>query len=129
MSKTISIKLWDDESGDMVVEQLPAHYEVCRKCEGEGKHMTDSMREHAYSQEEFYEEFPTAEERERYFGGFYDVTCTLCKGKRVTLELDREAIEFSGDEELKGILKRYDDQLEEDRQYEMMRAAERAYGC
>lgn len=76
--------------------ELPAVYAVCSECEGHGTHLTPSIRDHGYSMEEFHESFDE-EEREHYFrrGGMYDVTCSVCKGKRVELVVDEAILETS----------------------------------
>jgi hypothetical protein len=57
-----------------------AKFEVCPRCEGEGKHMNPSIGEVAYTREDFDAD-PDFEEQ--YFSGAYDVTCYECKGQRV----------------------------------------------
>jgi hypothetical protein len=51
------------------------------------------MRGHAYSAEEFFDEFDE-EEREEYFrpGGRYDVQCETCGGKNVILVVDEDDV-------------------------------------
>lgn len=56
-------------------------WEVCPRCEGEGKHVNPAIDGNGLSSEDFDElgdEF-----REDYFAGIYDVPCYECKGKRV----------------------------------------------
>mgnify|MGYP006365238893 FL=1 len=70
-----------------------AKWIVCPECKGEGSHMTPSLRNEAFTREDFDAD-PDFEEG--YFGGRYDVTCTLCKGARVVdgspeAEADRTA--------------------------------------
>ena len=81
---TVSHKLYDDE-GDTIHVSFPAHYEVCSRCRGEGKHVNPSIDGHGISPEEFAED-PDFEEA--YFRGDYDVTCGECKGMRVVLVED-----------------------------------------
>lgn len=87
----------DDGVGEETTHELPARYEVCPRCEGHGTHLTPSMGNHAYSQEEFSETFSEPEDREEYFrrGGRYDVTCEECQGRRVVLVVDEESCEHS----------------------------------
>lgn len=90
---TIKIELENDVGVERTLT-LPAKYEVCDQCEGEGTILNPNIGQHAYSQEEFDEAFePGSEEREHYFkrGGMYDVTCPSCKGKRVVAVLDESA--------------------------------------
>jgi RecJ-like exonuclease len=59
---------------------LPARYEVCPRCGGDGKHSNPAIDGNGFSDEiraddpEFFEE---------YLEGRYDVLCTECGGKRV----------------------------------------------
>ncbi len=64
---------------------LPAHYEVCSRCRGTGKHVNPSIDGHGIGREEFDED---PEFEEAYFAGRYDVTCESCEGERVVLVED-----------------------------------------
>lgn len=75
-----------DEDGDL--GSLPARYEVCWTCDGRGKHVNPSVDSHGISAAEFDED---PDFREDYCRGVYDVTCYECGGRRVTLQLDRNA--------------------------------------
>lgn len=90
LTKKITIT---SESGREYTHELPAKYEVCDDCEGVGTTLNENIRQHAYSAEEFQEAFDD-EEREHYFkrGGMYDVPCKTCKGARVVLVPDSDAI-------------------------------------
>jgi len=71
---------------------MPAHYEVCPKCAGEGKHSNPSLDSNGFSDEirsddpEFYED---------YMSGRHDITCTECKGKRVVPVVDVSACTYA----------------------------------
>lgn len=84
MALTVQHKLYDEE-GDTVMVSFPAHYEVCDRCRGTGKHVNPSIDGHGISREEFDAD-PDFEEA--YFEGRYDVTCYECKGERVVLVED-----------------------------------------
>ena len=120
--QTITVVIQDDDGEEQEIE-LPAQYVVCPKCGGEGTHLHPSIGEHAYSLEEFCEEFDE-EGQQEYFrrGGIYDVTCTRCAGLRVVLVVDRD----HADAEL---LHRYDEWCDEEEDYERMCAAERRFGA
>lgn len=107
--------------------KLPAKYEVCPRCEGEGTHLHPDIGDHAYSAEEFNESFDD-EEAAEYFkpGGRYDVTCYECKGKRVVLVIDRD--QMTKPAHLK-LLKRIDDLERANAEVEAMHAAERRMGA
>ncbi len=87
-----ALHLVPDDDGERVVT-LPVKMEVCSRCEGHGYHLTPSIGEHAYSQEEFYEAFDDEEDRAEYFrrGGIYDVRCYDCKGANVVPVVDESA--------------------------------------
>lgn len=123
----IEFEVIDDETGDEVVLSLPAKMEVCHDCEGHGTHLAPGMRFHAYSQEEFYEEFDD-EDREQYFtrGGMYDVMCETCKGKNVIAVVNENACRT---EEQKALLKRYYDIEKDKAMFRREQEAERRMGC
>jgi hypothetical protein len=81
----------ENDDGDEIQVELPVHFEVCPRCEGEGTHLHESIGQHAYTVEEFNEEFDD-EERAEYFkrGGRYDVVCSECGGQRVISVVDEE---------------------------------------
>lgn len=89
MKNSIEITLMNDDDGDDEVFTLPARNEVCPDCEGDGYVLNESMRNHAYSAEEFCESFDD-EEAEHYFkrGGMYDVQCPTCHGANVVPVID-----------------------------------------
>jgi len=90
---TITLTYLNDD-GDEIELDLPSHMDVCGDCQGHGTVMNESMRNHAYSSEEFYEAFPEDEDREQYFkrGGIYDVQCPTCHGKNVVPVVDEEKL-------------------------------------
>jgi hypothetical protein len=77
------------EDGDEYKIELPVRFDVCPSCEGVGTHLHPAIGEHAYTVEEFAEEFDD-EERGEYFrqGGRYDVQCKECGGQRVVSVVD-----------------------------------------
>lgn len=82
-----------DEDGDEQSFELPGKFEVCHDCEGHGSVLNRSMREHAYTREEFEATF-SDEEREQYMtrGGMYDVQCPTCHGQRVEVVVKEAAL-------------------------------------
>ena len=94
----------EDEDGEEVEYALPATHVVCDGCKGHGTHLNPSIGQHAYSLEEFNQEYDE-EEKEQYFtrGGMYDVQCQECSGRRVVLAINRPAAEITSPE----ILKKY----------------------
>ncbi len=122
-ASTITVSFCDSEGDDQTAE-LPAKHEVCHKCEGHGTHLTESIGNHAYSAEEFYEAFDDEEDRADYFrrGGKYDVKCSVCQGKNVVLVVDVEACRT---EEQKATLKAHIASEREAASYERECRAER----
>jgi RecJ-like exonuclease len=100
---------------------LPSKKEVCYDCDGNTYVLTSSIRDHAYSMEEFVEEFDE-EGRSQYFrvGGAYDVLCPTCKGKNVIDVIDEAALNLEQKEifELWQIYEEEIDQLESVEIYE-----------
>jgi RecJ-like exonuclease len=83
---SVPVTITDDESehhGEVV--QLPARYEVCSRCDGEGK---SSAHLGSFSREDFDEDPDFAED---YMNGAYDIPCEKCKGQRVVPVINREA--------------------------------------
>lgn len=64
--------------------ELPAKYEVCGRCRGEGNIPLPGM---AFTAEDFAEDPGFAED---YFGGFYDRECPDCHGLRVVAVVDHD---------------------------------------
>lgn len=89
MTLVFTATVFDEDDSETEIT-LPGKHAVCPNCEGHGTHLTPSIRDHAYSREEFEEAFYDEEEREAYFqrGGMYDVTCETCGGRRVVVVAD-----------------------------------------
>lgn len=86
---------------------LPGRYVVCSRCSGEGKHSNPAIDSHGISQEEF-DDNPGFQEA--YMSGVYDISCEVCKGKRVVPELILERLP-------KALRKRVESTLAEQRDY------------
>lgn len=91
-------------------------------------HLTPSIGEHAYSAEEFAEEYDD-EEREQYFarGGMYDITCLDCEGNKVVSAVDEEACKL--DPKFESLLKIMNDFEEQQAMWDAESAAERRMGA
>lgn len=83
---TVKHKFYNDE-GEPEFMSFPAHFEVCDRCRGTGKHVNPSIDSHGISREEFDAD---PEFEEAYFAGRYDVTCSVCKGERVVPVADED---------------------------------------
>jgi len=125
MNKVIEITVYDVD-GNRVTFALPAKVVVCDDCGGEGTVLNESMRGHAYTEQD--EEFHDEEFREQYFrrGGCYDVTCPTCKGRNVITVIDRDSYMSPAQ---KDALKEHDEQQLDRWEYERECAAERRMGA
>ncbi len=71
--------------------ELPAKYEVCWRCEGEGKHVNPAIDGNGLTASDIQElEYDDPEFLDNYMGGMYDVACHECKGQRVVLVVDED---------------------------------------
>ena len=67
---------YDNDDGDTVCVEIPARWEICGTCSGEGKHsralgaITEEDRDQYWSEDEFHD----------YMNGGYDSPCEDCKG-------------------------------------------------
>lgn len=120
------VKKWEtvDDDGCEITFDLPATYEVCRRCEGEGTHVNPNIDGHGITSEEWERDWDD-ESRQAYFEGRYDVTCHECDGQRVTLAVSMDALQRCD----KALYERYVRHLEEEADYRALCAAEREYGC
>lgn len=73
------------ENADGDELELPAHFEVCPRCEGEGTHVNPNIDGNGLSAEDFAEDPDFAED---YMAGTYDVPCEECGGQRVLAVVD-----------------------------------------
>jgi len=69
------------DGADIEWPQIPVSgkWKICPTCEGEGTYVNPSIDAGGISMDEFGKW--SAEEQERYFSGFYDVTCSSCSGE------------------------------------------------
>jgi hypothetical protein len=86
--------------------ELPAKYVVCGKCRGHGRHLNDTIRTHAYSEEDMREDPEFFEEYRKGGFGTYGVECTECQGEKVVKAVDRNRVK-------KALLKEYDKYVDE----------------
>lgn len=123
---------YEDDNGDEQEGELPAKYEVCSRCSGEGSHVNPSIDGHGISAEEWDRDWDDEsrddESRETYMNGGYDVTCETCKGLRVELVIDEDAIE-RGSDELKKLFEHYNDVQESIAETYRIERSERAMGA
>ena len=95
--RTIPIELYDENDCEYSFD-APAIRVVCPRCNGEGRHINPGVDEGGLSREDLQD----PDFMEDYLGGVYDVTCSHCKGLRVSDELDWDAFERDHPEECAG---------------------------
>lgn len=83
----LTVTYYDDEGGEGTLT-VPARYEVCPRCYGEGVHDHPAFS-NGISQDQFDED-PDFEEA--YHQGVYDVRCEECDGKRVVLVANEDVM-------------------------------------
>lgn len=122
----MKITLSDPETGDEVEVELPSKKMVCPTCRGEGYLLHPSMRNHAYTHEQFDDAFDD-EQRKEYFkrGGMYDVGCEECKGRNVVNEVDEVCLT----PEQKVHYEAWCKSQQADAEYDALCRAEREAGC
>ena len=109
----------EDGSVEEVVHLLPAKYAECSVCGGKGTHVNPSVDCGGLTREDFGRD-PSFEKS--YRSGAHDVTCYTCKGKRVELIVDESRCD-------KDILKRYQDDLQQQAWDDEVSAQERRMGA
>ncbi len=116
---------YEDENGNEIKHEFPAINAVCSRCEGYGHHTNPSIDGNGITEsemEELGEDF-----REGYFNGVYDITCERCKGEKVILVIDTDAVEHNAKHKeayvayLEDCEVKYHERLERD--------AEERFGC
>jgi hypothetical protein len=115
MSQDMITLKWYNDDGEEIEHTFPSCNEVCPECEGYGTHLNPNIREHAYSMEEFEQEFDE-EGREQYFkhGGIYDVRCQVCRGNKV-IQVAEESLFNSEQKSLYEEYQKYQDNCAQER--------------
>lgn len=103
------------DDGTEIDHKLPAKFEVCSRCDGNGTHTNPAIDGNGLSVEDFDADPDFAED---YMNGRYDVTCETCKGLRVVPVVDEERCD-------KALLEAYYNQQEDNARFEAECAAER----
>jgi len=113
----------EDDDGDFEeTVELPAKFDVCGLCHGQGKHVNPSIDSCGISAQDFYDDPDFAES---YFSGVYDENCYRCGSSRVEPVLDEERLTAAQKE----ILERLERKWQDDANYYAECAAERRMGC
>ena len=74
-------------ASDEEFQSVPLKVALCPNCDGEGKHMTESMRCHGYTSDEI-EENGGQDFIDEMRSGMYDVCCETCGGLGRVLVVD-----------------------------------------
>lgn len=79
----VTVKNMDDGEEIEISVKVPAKFEICQRCRGEGKHVNPSIDGNGISREDFDAD-PDFEEG--YFSGRYDIRCEArCEEGKVRL--------------------------------------------
>jgi hypothetical protein len=120
MSLTKTIKYYGDD--DEVTVELPAHYEVCSRCGGEGRHTNPAIDGNGLSESDFDAD---PDFKEAYFAGAYDVPCEVCGGQRVEAVVDVESLSAENKEHWE----RYQEHLDAEHRMRLEHLAEVRFGA
>jgi len=111
---------YEDDNGNEITRLLPATWEICGRCNGDGKHSHDLG---AITSSEWAEW--DCEERDDYMAGRYDRECEECGGSGKILEVDEEELKRRDPE----LFERWSKSERDEAQYQAMCRAEREMGA
>lgn len=107
-----TLECGDDWHFDEKDVELPAVWDICQRCKGEGQHSNPSIDGNGITSEEWFGPDWDDESREAYMNGEYDVACEAgCTGGKVLVP-DEDACK---NEPLKSLLEAYEKQQDERR--------------
>jgi len=112
---------YENDNGECYDVEIPAHWEICGTCRGEGKHsralgaITMEDRDQYWSEDEW----------EGYMNGDYDSPCSDCKGTGKVQGVDWAAFKSQNPE----VHDAYDRYLQDMADLVAMERAERRMGC
>lgn len=106
----------ETEDGETVTDKLPAKWEICDTCNGNGKH-SHAIGAITSSEWSGWD----MDEQEDYFAGRYDSTCEECKGSGKVKTIDDSQVNPE-------TLKAYEEWQDEQANYARQDAYERKYG-
>lgn len=121
MSNHIEFSYYDYDLDEDVSIDLPAVWEICGVCSGNGSYVNKSIDGNGITHEEWVRDWDD-EERQHYFRGAYDVTCTTCNGNGKILVYDMENIAPE-------IVELIETQERLDDYHDYERESERRFGC
>lgn len=88
MAPTLDVETCNDE-GEEITLHLPARYEVCGRCRGNGIHVNPAIDGNGITQAD-REDWADDDFMDDYRAGVYDVRCEECGGNRVVPVVDEE---------------------------------------
>jgi hypothetical protein len=118
--KTIEWTRYLDD-GEEAVYDLPARWEICSTCDGEGR---ESAYLGAITQEDRDRDW-SHDEWEDYMQGGYDRPCAACNATGKILRVDLERLKFQD----KALYAAYCEYLQDEADYQQMCRMERMLGC
>lgn len=112
----------DDDPKNWKEVTIPAKYEVCIVCHGEGRITNPAIDGNGLTQSDIDEAGPDF--LEDYLSGVYDIVCKTCEGKRVTLTIDEDA---ATPEQIKEYQQQEEEKYQDEQMHRMEMMSERGY--
>ena len=110
-----------DDGDEEIVHDLPAKWQICGTCHGEGKH---SLALGAITEDD-RDQYWSADEWDDYRAGGYDSPCATCKGTGKVLVVDEARLKALHPE----LYKAYAAYQEDEYHYQQECEMERRMGC
>jgi RecJ-like exonuclease len=117
---------YEDDDGNETEFTIPARFEICDECRGEGRHTNRNIDGNGITASEWEEDWDD-ESREAYFRGDYDVDCEECDGSGKVLVPETENLTPKHREDLERYEERQAEWARWDHEDRMTRRAESGY--
>ena len=115
--------LYDEQTEESITLYLPSTRIVCPTCNGYGHHFRRDLDENSFVREMHEER--DEEGFDFYKAGYFDETCTQCKGQKVIDEIDWDYFHSEYPKEAKAV----SDWEREEREYSRYAEQERRMGA